>query len=89
MNPGSTKFKILAAVVDHYKVKSFGPTVEELAEAVGVGGRSTVQFHINDLREQNLLTNLANRPRTLQATDKGHKLVELMRSYGTVEEQSG
>lgn len=83
MNPRSTKFRILEAVVDHYTVKAFGPTVEELTETVGLGGRSTVQFHINDLRDQNLLTNIPNRPRTLRATEKGEKLVELLRSYGS------
>ncbi len=82
MNPSSTKFKVLAAVIDHYEVKAYGPTVDELADEVGLNGRSTVQFHINDLRDQHLLTNLPNRPRTLRATEKGEKLVELMRSYG-------
>jgi SOS-response transcriptional repressor LexA len=82
MNPHSTKFKVLSAVIDHYEVKSFGPTVEEIAEEVGLGGRSTVQFHINDLRDQHLLTNLPNRPRTLRATEKGEKLVELLRTHG-------
>lgn len=81
MHPGHTKFKVLAAVVDHYKTKSFGPTVDELAEAVGLGGRSTVQYHINDLRDQNLLTNLPNKPRTLRPTEKGEELVKLYRSY--------
>lgn len=81
MNPRSTKYKILEAVVDHCTVYSYGPTVEELTETVGLGGRSTVQFHINDLRSQNLLTNVPNRARSLRATEKGVKLVELYRSY--------
>lgn len=85
MTPGSTKFKILAAVVDHYTKASFGPTVDELAETVGLGGRSTVQFHINDLRDQNLLTNLPNKPRTLRATEQGEELVALYRKYANAD----
>lgn len=81
MKPSDTKFKVLEAVVDHHEVASYGPTVEELRETVGLGTRSSAQFHINDLVEQGFLSHLPGRARTLHATDTGKQLVELMRKH--------
>lgn len=81
MKPSDTKFKILETVVDHYKKASYGPTVDEVREKVGLGTRSSVQFHINDLVEQGFLNNLPGRARTLHATETGKQLVELMRRH--------
>lgn len=80
MKFSDTKFKVLSAVVDHYETASFGPTVDEVREKVGLGTRSSAQFHINDLIEQKLLNHLPGRARTLHATDSGKQLVELMRN---------
>lgn len=80
MKPSDTKFKVLEAVVDHYESASFGPTVDEVRATVGLGTRSSAQFHINDLVEQGFLNHLPGRARTLHATDSGVQLVELMRN---------
>ncbi len=80
MKTSDTKFKILEAVVDHYETASFGPTVDEVRGVVGLGTRSSAQFHINDLVGQGFLAHLPGRARTLHATETGKQLVELMRS---------
>lgn len=80
MKPSDTKFKVLEAVIDHYETASFGPTVDEVREVVGLGTRSSAQFHINDLVQQGFLNHLPGRARTLHATETGKQLVELMRS---------
>lgn len=81
MKPSDTKFKILEAVVEHYTKANFGPTVDEIRETVGLGTRSSVQFHINDLVEQGFLSHLEGKARTLHATETGEQLVQLMRKH--------
>jgi SOS-response transcriptional repressor LexA len=76
---GETKFDILAAVVDHRQVNNFGPTVEELRQQVGLTRRSSVQWHINHLMEDGLLENVPRKHRTLRPTDRGKRLVEVLR----------
>lgn len=74
-----TKFDVLTAVVRHWETASYGPTVEEVRQTVGLQRRSSVQHHINDLIESGLITNIPRRKRTLRPTDKGKSLVALMR----------
>lgn len=76
---GETKFEVLAAVVDHRMRHSFGPTVEELREKVGLSTRSSVQWHINHLMQDGLVENIPRKHRTLKATVRGQKLVEILR----------
>lgn len=76
---GETKFEVLATVVDHWENKTFGPTVEEIREAVGLSVRSSVQWHINDLIEGGWLQHVPRKHRTLQPTDRGRRLVEVLR----------
>lgn len=83
MKASDTKFKVLEAVVTHYETASFGPTVDEVREEVGLGTRSSAQFHINDLVEQGFLSHLPGRARTLHATESGKQLVELMRTVSS------
>lgn len=76
---GDTKFEVLAAVVDHWNNQTFGPTVEELRETVGLTVRSSVQWHINDLLADGYLQHIPRKHRTLQPTVRGRKLVQIMR----------
>lgn len=76
---GDTKFEVLSAVSDHWKNARFGPTVAELRDTVGLSSRSSIQFHINDLIEDQYLVNVPGKRRSLQATPRGEKLVEVIR----------
>lgn len=76
---GDTKFDVLAAVVDHWETASFGPSVEELRETVGLATRSSVQFHINDLIRDGFLHRVPRKHRALRATPRGEKLVSILR----------
>ena len=79
---GDTKFEVLATVVDHWENASFGPTVEEIREKVGLTVRSSVQWHINDLLEDKYLERVPRKHRSLKATSKGERLVEVLRELG-------
>lgn len=76
---GEKKFDVLAAVVDHRSEHNYGPTVEEIRETVGLSSRSSVQWHINHLTQDGLLENVSRKHRTLKATTRGQKLVEVLR----------
>lgn len=83
---GERKFEVLAAVVDHWAVNSqHGPTVEELRERVGLSRRSSVQWHINSLMDDGFLQNLPRKHRTLRPTNRGRKLVHMLRELQDVE----
>jgi SOS-response transcriptional repressor LexA len=81
---GETKFEIMAAVVDWWSENSYGPTVEELREAVGLTVRSSVQFHIDDLVGDGFLQRIPKKHRTLRPTNRGHKLVKVIRELEEV-----
>jgi SOS-response transcriptional repressor LexA len=82
---GETKYEILAALVTHWEKNAFGPTVEELREAVGLTVRSSVQWHINDLLRDKYVTRVPKKHRTLRPTRKGTKLVEIMKELQKAE----
>lgn len=81
---GDTKFEVLSAVSDHWKSARFGPTVAEIRDMVGLSSRSAVQFHINDLVDDNYLDHVPGKRRTLKTTQKGERLVETMRELDSM-----
>lgn len=76
---GETKFAVLEAVVTYCDTSRFGPTVDEIREAAGLSVRSSVQFHINDLIDSNFLTRIPRKHRSIRPTDRGKRLVEVMK----------
>jgi len=76
---GDTKFEVLSAVSDHWKSSRKGPTVAEIRDTVGLNARSSIQFHINDLIEDQYLVNVPGVRRSLKTTPRGEKLVKVMR----------
>ena len=83
-----TKFEVLASIVDHCSTATFGPTVEEIRKEVGLSVRSSVQWHINDLLEEGYVSHIPRKHRTLRPTDKGLRLVGLMREIDNGEAAS-
>lgn len=83
-----TKFEVLAYIVDHCATAAFGPSMEEIREEVGLTVRSSVQWHINDLLEEDLVTHIPRKHRTLRPTVRGIRLVELMREIDSADTAS-
>ena len=81
---GDTKFEVLTAVSDHWKSSRKGPTVAEIRDTVGLNARSSIQFHINDLIEDQYLINVPGVRRSLKTTLRGEKLVKVMRDLETM-----
>lgn len=78
---GETKFSVLAAIVDHCAKARYGPTLAELADASGLTVRSSVQFHVNDLLDEGMVSHTPRKHRSLRPTAKGKAMVALMREF--------
>lgn len=76
---GETKFSVLAAIVDHCSKARYGPTLAELADASGLTVRSSVQFHVDDLLENGMISRTPRKHRSIRPTPKGEKVVAMMR----------
>jgi predicted transcriptional regulator len=76
--PRDTKLAVLMAILEFRSRNRFGPTVEEIRDAIGVNARSTVQFHINDLVDEGYLSQVPGKRRTLKVTKKGAMLIEIL-----------
>ncbi len=79
---GDTKFDILALLVDHERESTKGLSFDEIRERVGLGFRSSVHWHVKDLAELGLVSSIPGRRRSLKPTDRGRKLVRILRELG-------
>lgn len=76
--PGQTKYHVLVSLIEFTKKNAFGPTMEELAEVVGLSHRSTIHHHLHDLLNDDLVEKEEGRKRAFRPTRKGRRLVELL-----------
>lgn len=86
---GDRKFAILATLVDHEARSTKGMSFEEIAESVGLGFRSGVHWHVKHLIELGLVSAIPGRRRSLRPTDKGRKLVRILRELGDGDQDDG
>jgi len=76
--PREMRLSVLTAIVDHWKGARYGPTVEEIRQAVGLNHRSSVQWHITNLIQEGYLERVPRKHRSVHATKRGEALVELL-----------
>lgn len=76
---GEKRFAVLATIVDHWKKASFGPTMDEIKDRVGLATRSSVAWHVEALLEDGLVSHVTRKHRTLRPTDLGIKWVKAVR----------
>lgn len=76
--PGQTKYHVLVRLIEFTNKNAFGPTMNELAEMVGLAYRSTIHHHLHDLMADELVAKEPGRSRAFQPTPRGKKLVELL-----------
>ena len=78
--PNDTRLRILEYVVIHTENNRFGPTRAEIAEGVGLGVRSSVQYHVECLVDDGYLERATYRHRMLKPTQRGIDVVTELRS---------
>lgn len=77
--PNDTRLRILEYVVTHLENNRFGPTRAEIAEGVGLGVRSSVQYHVDSLEADGYLERSTYRHRMLKPTQRGIDAVATLR----------
>ena len=56
--------KIVQIIDDSFRCNGYGPSLREIAEAVGLASTSSVSYQLSVLAEKGYLTREARRPRT-------------------------
>lgn len=77
--PTDTRLLILQYLVDYSDNHRYAPTRSEIAEAVGLSVRSSVQYHIESLVEDGYIERSTYRHRMIRPTDRGRSVVATLR----------
>lgn len=80
-DPGSTTYAVLETICDWWSDHRFGPTMAEINSQVGLSGASAIHFHIRKLEADGLIARVPRQHRSIRATHKGARLVQLMREF--------
>lgn len=70
----ATHAKVLAYITEYSLHHRFGPTVREIAQAVGLRSTSTVQGHLLRLERDGYIERLNGKPRTLRLTERANPM---------------
>ncbi len=65
--------KIVAVIEDSVRSNGYGPSLREIAEAVGLASTSSVSYQLTTLERKGYLTREAGRPRTAVITGPGSR----------------
>lgn len=69
--PNETRLRVLECVVTAMENSRTAPTRDEIAAAVGLGSRSSIQYHIDTLVEDGYIERATYRHRMLRPTESG------------------
>lgn len=75
---GDTKFNVLTFIYEFRQTARYGPTMDEVAEAVGVKSKSTVAFHVDHLIDGGYVSHIPGKRRTLRVTPRGEHLIAIL-----------
>ena len=82
--PNDTRLRILSYIVEYMEGHRYAPTRAEIAEAVGLNVRSSVQYHIESLVEDGYLERSVYRHRKIRPTQRGADVVTKLREIDAV-----
>ena len=77
--PNGTRLRVLVYLVDYLKDNRFSPTRDEIATAIGLRTRSSLQYHIDNLADDGYIERSRYRHRMLQPTQRGYDVVQKLR----------
>lgn len=75
MNHENKQLEILQYIYDKVESRGFPPTVREICAAVGLSSTSTVHGHLVRLERKGLLQKDATKPRAMEITPEGLKVL--------------
>jgi SOS-response transcriptional repressor LexA len=73
--PSDTRLDVLVFIVGYMDNHRYAPTRDEIADAVGLSSRSSVQYHIETLVTDGFLERSTYRHRMIRPTDRGIAVV--------------
>ena len=76
--PCLTRDKILQFIILYREERGFGPSVREIAKAVGVSAPSTVAQHLTWLEDHGLITRCESKFRSIKATQNNLPIPAVM-----------
>lgn len=65
---------IVTFILDYTEENGYPPTVREIGKGVGLSSTSTVQFHLDALMYQGVLTAEKGKPRTIKVAKNGNTI---------------
>lgn len=74
-----TRLKVLEYLVDYMEQSRTAPTRDDIAKAVGLSHRASVQYHIDTLVEGGYVERATYRHRMLRPTEAGVRAIERLR----------
>lgn len=75
MSGSDTRLRVLEYLIIHMESNRSAPTREEIAAAIGLGPRSSVQYHIDTLVDDGYLERSTYRHRMIRPTKAGINVV--------------
>lgn len=79
LRPHKTKYQVLEAIVDLFRLNRMPPTMDQVRERVGLTGRSGVHHHVGDLKGLGLVVSDPHRYKTMRPTKLGMAYVDEIR----------
>lgn len=77
--PSDTRLKILEYLVGYAETHRYAPTRSEIADAVGLSVRSSVQYHIESLVNDGYIERSTYRHRMISPTERGIGVITKLR----------
>lgn len=74
-----TRLRVLEYLVEYMEGSRTAPTREDIAKAVGLSHRASVQYHIDTLVEGGYVERATYRHRMLRPTEAGIRAIEKLR----------
>ena len=74
-----TRLRVLEFLVGYMENHRYAPTREEIADAVGLGPRSSIQYHIDSLVEDGYIERITYRHRMIRPTESGVNAIKRLR----------
>lgn len=80
-----TRLRVLEFLVSYMESHRYSPTRDEIAKAVGLGPRSSIQYHIDTLVEDGYVERITYRHRMIRPTEAGINAIKRLRTIDAVD----
>ena len=83
MSGNETRLRVLEYLIVHMETNRSAPTRDEIAKAVGLGPRSSIQYHIDTLVQDGYVERSTYRHRMIRPTQAGIDVIRELNEAGS------